>query len=268
MPNPFPGMNPYLEDTSTWRTVHTMLLTYVHDTLQPQLVPRYVARIDEEIEIEDNPRRWRPDVLISAGTSGNGNGTPGISASGGVATLAKPLVLPRGDEPKHRWIEIIDVKGREVITVIEVLSPSNKSTSGYGSETYKLKMQDLWSRKINVVEIDLLRAGLRITLPEVDLPPRRVPAHDYIVSVSRGFDHDQYEVYPFSMHEAAPPVAIPLRRGEDDVLLELTPLIERVYDNGAFEMDVDYRQTPPLPPLSEENAAWLDALLKEKGLRH
>ena len=47
--------------------------------------------------------------------------------------------------------------------------------------------------------------------------------------------------------------------------LELQPLVNEAYRNGTYE-DTDYRRDP-VPPLDPEDAAWADALLREKGLR-
>jgi len=45
MSSPFPGMDPYLEEPARWPDVHQRLITYIADALQPQVRPRYYARI-------------------------------------------------------------------------------------------------------------------------------------------------------------------------------------------------------------------------------
>ena len=65
MPSPFPGMDPYLEGPSLWRDVHQSLITYIRDALQPQIAPRYVARIDERVHIGEPPRAILPDITVS-----------------------------------------------------------------------------------------------------------------------------------------------------------------------------------------------------------
>ena len=67
------------------------------------------------------------------------------------------------------------------------------------------------------------------------------------------------------LRERLPAVRIPLRQSDDDVPLELQPLIERAYDYGAYD-DIDYHRDPE-PPLGPEDAAWADQLLRSKGLR-
>ena len=41
MAHPFPGMNPWLESSVVWRSVHQRLITALADGLAPQLEPRY-----------------------------------------------------------------------------------------------------------------------------------------------------------------------------------------------------------------------------------
>jgi hypothetical protein len=49
MANPFPGMNPYLEDRALWNDFHARLAVYISNQLQPQLRPRYVASVEERV---------------------------------------------------------------------------------------------------------------------------------------------------------------------------------------------------------------------------
>jgi len=51
MPGPFPGMDPYLERRDLWPDVHQRLITYSADALQPQIRPRYHARIGERLYV-------------------------------------------------------------------------------------------------------------------------------------------------------------------------------------------------------------------------
>ena len=47
MPSPLPGMDTYLEDPSLWPDLHQRLITYIAEALQPQVHPKYIARIGE-----------------------------------------------------------------------------------------------------------------------------------------------------------------------------------------------------------------------------
>jgi hypothetical protein len=50
------------------------------------------------------------------------------------------------------------------------------------------------------------------------------------------------------------------------VSLPLQTLLGTAYMNGGYAEDIDYRKEPE-PPLSGGDAAWADAMLREKGLR-
>jgi len=63
-----------------------------------------------------------------------------------------------------------------------------------------------------------------------------------------------------------PTIPVPLLRGDPDVPLDLGTAVRQIYDLSSYQMSIDYREPPPAP-LSNEDAAWLDAYLREKGLR-
>jgi hypothetical protein len=64
MANPFPGMNPYLEDRALWNDVHHSVITYIRNALQPQIRPRYIAAIEERVYLEFAARDIIPDVAV------------------------------------------------------------------------------------------------------------------------------------------------------------------------------------------------------------
>jgi hypothetical protein len=66
MQNPFPGMNPYLEDPALWGGVHHLLMSALHQQLNQRLPEGYVALVEErEIYLETSdalPALCYPDV--------------------------------------------------------------------------------------------------------------------------------------------------------------------------------------------------------------
>ena len=66
--------------------------------------------------------------------------------------------IARGEvEVREWWIEISSLPELELMTVIEILSPSNKS--GSGRSEYLQKRDALIDQPVNLVEIDLLLGG-------------------------------------------------------------------------------------------------------------
>src|SRR5258707_9378613 len=73
MPSPFPGMDPYLERNPIFQELHTQMLAEMQALLQPQLRPKYVARLERHLSegsVWDPPQsimsleRKEPDVSV------------------------------------------------------------------------------------------------------------------------------------------------------------------------------------------------------------
>jgi len=263
MPSPFPGMDPYLESRVLWPDVHQRLITYSADALQPLLRPRYHARIGERLYVIPSQRAVYPDVAITRRRPFpmpvEGSGAPVLTADAPVVVSVPP------EEVREPFIEILDLaQGGQVVTVLEVLSPANK-TPGEGYELYRRKQEDALASETHLVEIDLLRQGVpTLAVPAHSLTPYR-PWH-YVVSVSRAGRREQFEVYLRTLRERLPRVAIPLRAPDRDVVLDLQAVFERCYEHGAYGDLIDYRGDPEVP-LSPEDAAWADEHLRRQGLR-
>ena len=160
MPSPFPGMDPYLE--RYWGDVHAKLVTYASDDLNTRLPPDLIARVKERTAIESDSgdygatsrRAVIPDARVFEAITEN---TLGM-AEGGVVALA-PYRLVLMDEPAtEHFVEIIDTRGGErLITVLEFISPANKT--GKGLKLFVSKREELLSGGVNFVEIDLVREG-------------------------------------------------------------------------------------------------------------
>jgi hypothetical protein len=253
-------MDPYLEDRSFWPDVHASLIAYIREALQPQLRPNYVARIGERVELAGLPQGYVPDVLIVR--------PPREPMAGrettGVAVADEPQTFTFLDEERRvPYIEIIYRETGDVVTLIEVLSPANKS--GAGHTQYLQKQADLLTSQVNLVEIDLLGQGRPTTLArtvEIEQPSN----WRYVVSVSRAHQRQFLEVYAFALTERLPRCRIPLRAEDADVVLDLPAVFARCYDVGGYDLMIDYTQAPPIP-LSDEEETWLRTLLHEKGIR-
>jgi len=268
-------MDPYLEEPTRWPDVHQRLITYIADALQPQLRPRYYARMGERVYIVQPPQALYPDVMVIERPVREATSTYLDTQTAGVEALVDAPIILTLSSVEHRepFVEIVHATGDEsvpldvdrrgtgeVVTVIEVLSPANK-TPGEGHNLYRRKQQLVLDSPVHLVEIDLLAAGLpTVAIPEESLV--ELPSHRYLVSVRRASDRYRAEVYPVPL----PRLGIPLREPDPDVVLDLPAVLTQCYDNGGYADLVDYRQPPP-GKLSAEEAAWLDGLLKWKGLR-
>ena len=253
-------MNPYLEDH--WQDVHTGLTVYIRDQLQAKLPSDLVARAEEQVAIDEDgqSRALRPDVKVVEPTKLHEPAPAYAAAGGSDIPVAEPLVVLL--EPDvHRWVQILDAGGR-LITVIEVLSPKNKSEEGQAA--YRRRQRNYISAGINLVEIDLLRKGERVlSVPLSEIPDRAWTP--YIVCVFRTSEPDQREIYPLRLREKLPAIRIPLRATDKDAVLELQPLIDQAFERGRYWLTDHQRDLQP--PLNKSDAEWADELLKKNGLR-
>ena len=259
--SPFPGMDPYLE--MHWRDVHTRLMLYAADAIQDRLPGDLLARVEEGVSIDlgDDLRGAAPDVqVVEQPTS---TSWP-AQLEESVTTVAEPLVVPVSLPHTDRHITILDAgSGNRVVTAIEFLSPTNK-IPGPSRERYRRKQQDYLDGGVNLVEVDLIRAGV-FTLA---VPPGSIDEHyrtTYQICVRRLMRPEEAEVYRAPLRERLPIIRIPLRPKDKDIPLDLQELIDQCYRRGRYSV-IDYN-ADPVPQLSLPDARWADELLRAAGLR-
>ena len=264
MPSPFPGMDPYLE--AHWRDIHAGLVIYARDALQGVLPAGLRARVEESVLLE-TPVGFRdhplfPDVRVVEYMEKRSLET---RAEAGAAVAAPVLVETKDEPATETFIEIIDHEsGNRVVTVIEFLSPANKSP-GPNREQYLRKQRDICSSDTNLVEIDLNRfGGHTLAFPLAHL--RRQRRTPYMVCVRRAVRRDVAEVYPMPLWERLPIIRIPLRPDDADVPLDLQALVEQCYRNGGYEGTLNYAADPD-PRLLGGDKEWAGEWLDKKGLR-
>lgn len=252
MPSPFPGMDPYLEG-QVWKDFHGLFLPAIKTDLVRQVRPKYEVLIQEDVYVEyEEDRRRRtiePDVLIA--------GTPPRPASGATAIadlpapvqIALPALVP--DEERHTCLEIRRLPGRRLVTVLELLSPTNKVAGDKGRDRYLEKRRDIQNSNVHLVELDLLRGGTRLPM---DAP---LPAGAYYLIVARGDRRPMADVTAFGLRDPLPALIVPLLE-EDRAVIDLQALFERVYESAGYDYVLDY-DAPASPPLEEPEAAWAEA---------
>lgn len=260
MLSPFPGMNPYLEDPDIWPDFHTTLFVEVRAELNKRLPAGYMARLDRYVWVEEpeSPTAallGKPDAFV---TEEFETGSEGIEAATGITACVR-LVRPAIKHEGNRYLKIVDAKNRRVVTVIEVLSPSNKRP-GSDRDAYLAKRDEYLGLDVNLVEIDLLRQGERPTWG--DPPPERA---DYSALVFRATEFPAAAYWPISVRERLPVIAIPLARESAPVALPLQDCFDRAVSAGRYEEEIDY-SLPPDPPFSGEVTAWVKQRIHEAGL--
>jgi len=148
-------MDPYLEIQGLWESFHAALVTHCAETLNQELPPGYVAQIEARVTLVslDVPGGQRiPDVLVGRETDAPQSLYPARAEGLGLATI-EPTTIPlakREVELRERWIEISSLPELDLVTVIEILSPSNKG--GRGRSDYLQKRDSLIDQPVNLVE--------------------------------------------------------------------------------------------------------------------
>jgi hypothetical protein len=257
MPTPFPGMAPYLERPGLWEQVHTGLIVGIQQYLAPRLSPRSYVAIEHRtyLALTSHPEfAGKPDGLIAL--------PPPSRATSSIAVAEapieiRPLVgeLPMPEEIVQRSLEIRDPLTAEVITVIELLSPSNK-LAHQGREQYEQKRLKVLASTSHLIEIDLLRVGtpLPYTLPD------NSASGDYRIVISRASQRPKADIYLFTVRDPIPSIPVPLHPNEEEPRLPLNQLLHTLYDQAIYNLAINYHQ-PPQPPLNNADAAWATRLI-------
>ena len=211
MPSPFPGMDPFLEMQES-DDFHTTFNTVLREFLSPALEPDYLVRVERRVYLE------------RAG--------------------AEPETMLR-----ETYLVVRDRETMQVVTVIELLSPSNKRRNGDGRREYLTKREEILTSSTHLVELDFLRGGLR--LPVVgSLPPG-----DYHAIISRANRRPRCEVYAWTLRDRLPSIPIPLKLGDDDAVVSLQEVFETVYQRARYDLSVKYDAALD-PPLNESEQQW------------
>jgi hypothetical protein len=210
----------------------------IRAVLAPQVVPRYVVEVEVRVYLEHTPeRRGRlivPDVAVVETSELSPSPAGGTATA--VAVQIAPVIrtLPMPERVREPFLTIRDRETREVVTVIGLLSPTNKRPHSDGQREYLRKREEVLLSSAHLVELDLLRGGERLPTLE-PLPPG-----DYYAVVCRQRERPQAEVYAWSLSHVLPAVPVPLVGEDEDVVLDLQVVFRSVYDRAYYAYSLDY----------------------------
>ncbi len=256
MPSPFPGMDPYLE-ADLWPDVHATLLPLIRQALVAGLPTGYVASLDQYVWLADGDdgepvRRGKPDTFVSEEPAARSRGRSSVAVVAPTARFRHPA---RRRRRRKLYIRLLDAADRQVVTVIELLSPSDKLPKA-DRDRYLLKRDEYFAAGANLVEIDLLRRGLRV--PMDDPGP---PEADYYLMVTKATDYPDADVWAFTVRDPIPVFPVPLRPADPHVPLDLRACLDLAYDGGGYANQINYTE-PPAVGLRGPDAVWAANLLK------
>jgi hypothetical protein len=259
MPSPFPGMNPWLEQAGVWEDFHNLYLNHIRVHLSGIVEPRYVVKLETRLNVRstnvvENGFLGRADVGVVRGSDSRLL----LRAPAAVDTPTALLEIPDYEVIPENYLTITDRSRRRVVTVLGLLSPANKR-AGEDRQVYLAKRRQLFRSMTNLVEIDLLRGGLRTDAPVL-------PACAVAVVVIRSETFRRALTWTLSLRERLPRIPIPLEDPDPDAVLDLQAMLHETYDRGRLANDL--YTFPPDVPLEPADAAWAnDILTRDQALR-
>jgi hypothetical protein len=220
-------MDPYLEDDALWPHFQHQLVLSLYQHLLPVLVDRYRARVAQRCYVTEQ------------------------------ALFTSIIREPHNED----YIEIRQRADGRLITLLDVVSPSNKLTPS-GRAAYHVTRREGRSANAGMVEIDLLLRGQ----PMLEYSRDGLPDWDYAVTVTRSPQPDRYEIYTATLQKRLPRFRLPLAADDRDTVLDLQTVFSRCYDQGSFSGKIDYRRDPSTP-LNDEDRRWLEETLRQQKMR-
>lgn len=254
MHSPFPGMDPFLEAPSQWSEFHARFIYELAADLGDNVGDDYGVHIEKRIYlVEDN--LWRdsrgfqaiPDIMIER------QRLPAADNAGRtISIISEPTYLERFEAMEvHEWfIEIRELRSRDVVTVIELVSPFNKAAGTRGADDFKTKRSAVMASRTHWIEIDLIRNGAR--LAEVE------NKSDYYALLKRSpQSQGQFAAWFFNLRDKMPTIAVPLHPTHDDIALDLQTVFDRTYKRAHYARHLDYSVDIPTPRLSVPDLHWV-----------
>jgi hypothetical protein len=244
--SPFPGMDPYLEDPGGWVGVLDGLIVAIRADLNRRLGPDFVADAGTTVYVVTaEERRWVfPDIFVVEAQQA-------VASAVGSRIAAPVQVLLAGPETfSQPHVVIRDRASREVVTILEVLSPINKAPADSRARSdFLRKRAEVIASRTHWVEIDMLRAGER--------PPEVRGAGDFYALVKRA-GTVVADVWPIGLRDRLPTIGVPLRDDVADLPLDLQSMLDRVWADGRYADLIDYAGPPPPPALAAADARWAE----------
>src|SRR5690349_21204031 len=142
MRSPFPGMDPYLENPTLWPGLHDKIIYNLVEALNGVPPESYVADMQQRLYVSHTDGQIIPDVVTQKQSTTNAP----ARAAGGTALLARvatpAILIALPEEIAESYVNIVHLgTERQIVTVIEVLIPSNKTSGSEGRDSYLQKQK-------------------------------------------------------------------------------------------------------------------------------
>jgi hypothetical protein len=251
-------MDPFIEDQE-WTDFHARCITVIGEVLTPSVRHRYVVRVERRVYVEHHTGEsdWVvPDVAVLRDAGARPASGAARTASRPLATAPRPVecLVPMPVTKRETYLVIRGTRTNEVVTVIELLSPTNKTRGSDGFREYIERREKLLQSAAHLVEVDLLRRG--------EGPPviGSLPDLDYRALVCRRQSRPKAQAYGWSLRDRLPTLPVPLSEDDPEADLDLQQVFTTTYERAAYEDSIDYAATLN-PPLRADDDAWVREIL-------
>jgi len=239
-------IDPWGEAGRYFQHIHSGMIHQLQDQLQDDLNARdYQAGKEASLQIFANRE---PDVYVQDSQT-----PPRETQSWDYVAVAESLDLSAGvaitdDEPELEALHITNLSSGDLVTVIEIISPRNKTNPADISRYKSQRQQVFLSQHVNVVEIDPTRSVIRL------LNNGLVRAHPYHIAIY--LPDDNPRVLVSALDEPLKPFALPLRN--DAIRAIPQSAYDTAYRRGAIagliQHEIDYAPSALPFPSTLSNA--------------
>lgn len=227
---PFAGsVDPWAEDDFYFNQLHSGIIAKILGQIwEPLFNLGYVVSKEASLQIAEI---HKPDIAVR-----QLDVQPDVEyprpldySSAAAAILAEPGVAIDSMEAEFQAIFIRALEDHRLVTVIEIISPSNKDTSAIVMRYRERRQDSLLSQGVNVVEVDLTRSVKRL------LEHPLTAQHPYHIAIF--IPDDRPRVVTVDLGEPVKRVAIPLRA--DVVGVDLQDAYGQAYIEAMIAMQID-----------------------------
>jgi len=113
MPSPFPGMDPYLEQSAFWSSFHSRFMVALADAIEANLAPEYYIEVEARTYLDEPAAGVLigiPDAVMAAKSKADPE--PFRPEDRPVAVQVKPqqVEVPVPEEVTERYLEIRELE--------------------------------------------------------------------------------------------------------------------------------------------------------------
>jgi hypothetical protein len=256
---PFPGrVDPWAEKGRYFHQIHSGIISNLIEQIRSPLL-KMGYRIGKEASLQIAAGR-EPDIFIQRAMNASETVKSWDYELAAAEVLAEAGILVE-EEVDLQALHIKEIGTSRLVTIIEIISPSNKEKSNYMADYRMRRERLLLEKNVNVVEIDLTRSVKRLVLSDI--------SQHYAYHVAVFLPGTAPRFIGMDFEQALSRIAVPLR--EQVVPTELQVAYSHAYQSVAIGDQInsedDYSETKlPFPSLLTEKQRH-EALERVKGWR-